>query len=73
MSIQESRNDMCNQLRAMTTVEQYYELIHYGNAKQDIEIQDINGKFNRILVFDYYGSIWFMQLCNGEIVKIEEL
>ena len=73
MSIQDSRNAFCNSLREMVATDQYFELMHYGDIKENLEFVTSENHYERILVIHYYGSMWFMHLEDGCIIKIEEV
>lgn len=64
--------DIVENLRSMTTENQYHELTRYGNIKADVSGSGYSGEY-RIMVFEYFATKWFMHLVNGDIVLIKEV
>lgn len=49
------------------------ELLHFGTIIKDCEFQTIQGKFERIRIFDYAGKKYFHRMQNGETLEITEI
>lgn len=49
------------------------ELLHFGIVIKDYEFQTIQGKFERIRIFDYSGKKYFHRMQNGETLEITEI
>lgn len=68
----ERNEDKILKLYKMTLGDQHHELIRYGHIKADVSCNDYAGSY-RTMVFDYYGSKWFMHLYNGMVMDIHEV
>jgi hypothetical protein len=51
----------------------FKELLRYGTIKADYEIYDGFTNFYHIRVFDLCGKKYFTAMCNGEVVRCEEV
>lgn len=66
------REKFVEDLRSMTTEEQYHELKRYGHIKADVFGSGYSGEW-RVMVFQYCGTKWLMHLENGDIMCIREV
>lgn len=64
--------NLAEDLRSMTTEQQYKELRKYGHVKADVSGSGYSGEY-RTMIFQYCGTKWFMHLVNGEIMCIQEV
>lgn len=64
--------NLVEELRAMTTENQYRELRKYGNIKVEVSGYGLSGDY-RTTVYQYCGTKWFCHLVNGEIMCIQEV
>ena len=59
-------------LRSMTTENQYSELRKYGHVKADVSGSGYSGEW-RTTVYQYYGTKWFCHIVNGEVMQLQEV
>lgn len=63
---------LVEELRAMTTENQYRELRKYGNIKADVSGSGYSGEW-RTTVYQYCGTKWFCHMVNGEVMQLQEV
>lgn len=49
------------------------ELLRYGKIKADFEVKDTMGRYFRVRVFEYQEKKHFTVMCNGEVLRCEEV
>ena len=59
---------MIENLLKMTKKSQYKELMKNGTVKVDYK-----NKHVEISVIDYYGTKWWLHLCDGQVVQVIEI
>ena len=51
----------------------FRDLLRYGKIKADFEVKDTMGRYFRVRVFEYQEKKYFTVMCDGEVLKCEEI
>lgn len=51
----------------------FRDLFRYGTIKCDCDIQDKSGRFIRVCIFKLDNKTYLTVMCNGEVLKCEEV
>ena len=51
----------------------FRDLLRYGKIKADFEVKEITGRLFRVRVFEYEGKKYFTVMCDGEVLRCEEV
>ena len=57
----------------MTKEEMMRDLIRYGKIKSDFEVKENTGRLFRVRVFEYQEKKYFTVMCDGEVLRCEEV
>ena len=51
----------------------FRDLLQYGKIKADFEVKDTMGRYFRVRVFEYQDKKYFTVMCDGELLRCEEV
>lgn len=51
----------------------FRDLIRYGKIKADFEVKESTGRLFRVRVFEYENKKYFTVMCDGELLRCEEV
>ncbi len=51
----------------------FRNLLRYGKIKTDFEVKDNMGRLYRVRVFEYENKKYFTVMCDGELLRCEEV
>lgn len=51
----------------------FRDLLRYGKIKADFEVKENTGRLFRVRVFEYQEKKYFTVMCNGEVLRCEEM
>ena len=51
----------------------FRDLLRYGKIKADFEVKDTMGRYFRVRVFEYQEKKYFTVMCDGEVLRCEEV
>lgn len=51
----------------------FRDLLRYGKIKADFEVKDNMGRYFRVRVFEYQEKKYFTVMCDGEVLRCEEV
>ena len=57
----------------MVNTNLFHDLLRYGKMKADFEVKDNMGRLFRVRVFEYEGQKYFTVMCDGEVLRCEEV
>ena len=57
----------------MTKEDMMHDLVRYGKIKADFEVADGFWRYYRVRVFEYDGKKYFTVMCDGEVLRCEEV
>jgi hypothetical protein len=57
----------------MTKEDMMHNLVRYGKIKADFEVKDNMGRLFRVRVFEHQEKKYFTVMCNGEVLRCEEV
>lgn len=57
----------------MKKEEMMHNLVRYGKIKNDFECKDGFGNWFRFRVIEYKDTNYFTVMCNGEVLRCEEI
>jgi hypothetical protein len=57
----------------MTKEDMMHDLVRYGKIKADFEAKDTMGRYFRVRVFEYQEKKYFTVMCDGELLRCEEV
>ena len=57
----------------MTKEDMMHDLVRYGKMKENFEVKDIMGRYFRVRVFEHQEKKFFTVMCNGEVLRCEEV
>jgi hypothetical protein len=57
----------------MVNTNLFRDLLRYGKIKADFEVKDTMGRYFRVRVFEYQEKKYFTVMCDGEVLRCEEV
>lgn len=57
----------------MVNTNLFRDLLRYGKMKSDFEVKDTMGRYFRVRVFEYQEKKYFTVMCDGEVLRCEEV
>jgi hypothetical protein len=57
----------------MDKEEMMHDLLRYGKIKADFEVKDTMDRYFCVRVFEYQDKKYFTVMCDGEVLKCEEV
>ena len=51
----------------------FRDLLRYGKMKSDFEVKENTGRLFRVRVFEYQDKKYFTVMCDGELLRCEEV
>lgn len=57
----------------MVNTNLFRDLLRYGKIKADFGVRDNMGRLFRVRVFEYDGKKHFTVMCDGEVLRCEEV
>ena len=57
----------------MVNTNLFRDLLRYGKIKADFEVKDNMGRLFRVRVFEYENKKYFTVMCDGEVLRCEEV
>lgn len=57
----------------MVNTNLFRDLLRYGKIKADFEVKDTVGRYFRVRVFEYQEKKYFTVMCDGQVLRCEEV
>lgn len=57
----------------MVNTDLFRDLLRYGKIKSDFEVKDTMGRYFRVRVFEYQEKKYFTVMCDGGMLRCEEV
>jgi hypothetical protein len=57
----------------MVNTNLFCDLLRYGKMKADFEVKDAMGRYFRVRVFEHQEKKYFTVMCDGEMLRCEEV
>ena len=57
----------------MVNTNLFRDLLRYGKIKADFEVKENTGRLFRVRVFEYQEKKYFTVMCDGEVLRCEEV
>lgn len=57
----------------MVNTNLFRDLLRYGKMKADFEVKENTGRLFRVRVFEYQEKKYFTVMCDGEVLRCEEV
>ena len=57
----------------MVNTNLFRDLLRYSKIKSDFEVKDNMGRLFRVRVFEYQEKKYFTVMCDGEMLRCEEV